>query len=269
MKVVYLNPFLKKFQKLKNKKVLLIAFIAFLFGLSFYLSLPQHIYTLAADQNRLVPIYYVDTPEKTVAISFDACWGADHTPKILKTLKDHGIKTTFFLTGYWLEKYPDMVKRISDDGHEIGNHTYTHPHHNKHSEAGVRKEIERTHQLIKEISGQEANLFRPPFGEYSNKVIQTIEGCGYKVIQWSIDSLDWKEIGKDALVKRVTEGLHEGAIVLFHNNGQYTAEALPEIIEYFKEEGYEIVPISELIYQHNYYIDPHSGAQKKSISSDN
>lgn len=205
----------------------------------------------------------MDTPEKKVAISFDACWGADQTPRILKTLKDYNLKTTFFLTGYWLEKYPDMVKRISDEGHEIGNHTYTHPHLNNLSEEGIRKEIERTHQLIKEISGQEANLFRPPFGEYSNKVIKAIEGCGYKVIQWSIDSLDWKEIGRDALVKRVTKNLHEGAIVLFHNNGQYTAEALPEIIEYFKEEGYQIVPISELIYQQNYYIDPHSGAQKK------
>lgn len=234
-----------------------------LLSLALYVKLPQYVIAVATGKNRLVPIYYVDTPEKKVAISFDACWGADHTPKILEILKNNNIKTTFFLTGFWLEKYPDMVKKISQEGHEIGNHTYTHPHLNTLSEEGIRKEIEKTHHLIKEISGQDAALFRPPFGEYNNKVIKTVENCGYKVIQWSVDSLDWKEIGKDSIVKRVVDKMHNGAIVLFHNNGEYTADALEEIINKLKEEGYKIVPISELIYHQNYYVDPNSGAQKE------
>lgn len=241
----------------------MVVLILFVFGICLYLNLPQHVYTTATGGDRQVPIYYVDTPEKKVAISFDACWGCEYTPDLLKVLKDHNIKTTFFLTGFWLEKHPDMVEKIDQNGHEIGNHTFTHPHLGTLSEEGIRKEIEKTHQLIKEISGQEPNLFRPPFGDYNNKVVKAIKDSGYKPIQWSIDSLDWKNIGKDSIVKRVTDRVHNGAIILFHNNGKYTAEALPEIIEQLQNKGYEIVPISELLYHQDYYVDPHSGAQKK------
>ncbi len=249
-----------------RRKALLAAIVLLSLGLSIFLDFPQNIVTVVTGQDRLVPIYYVDTPEKKVAISFDACWGAEHTPKILEVLRENNLKTTFFLTGFWLEKYPDMVKTISDEGHEIGNHTYTHPHLNTLSDSEIKTEVKRTHQLIKDICGQEANLFRPPFGEYSNKVIKALEECGYKTIQWSVDSLDWKEGGKEAIINRVTNKVHNGAIVLFHNNGKYTAEALPEIIEKLTAEGYTIVPISELLYQEDYYIDPHSGAQKKKES---
>ncbi|UNC93798.1 polysaccharide deacetylase family sporulation protein PdaB [Candidatus Contubernalis alkalaceticus] len=246
-----------------RKKAVLAAIVLLSLSLSIFLDFPQNIITVVTGQDRLVPIYYVETPEKKVAISFDACWGAEYTPKILEVLRENDLKTTFFLTGFWLEKYPDMVKQISEEGHEIGNHTYTHPHLNTLSEAEIKSEIEKTHRLIKDICGQEANLFRPPFGEYSNKVIKTLDECGYKTIQWSVDSLDWKEGGKESIVNRVTSMAHNGAIILFHNNGEYTAEALPEIIEKLTDEGFTIVPISELLYSNNYYVDPHSGAQKK------
>ena len=122
-------------------------------------------------------------------------------------------------------------------------------------------EIERVGNKILELTGKQPELFRPPFGEYSNKVITAAEKCGYKTIQWSIDSLDWQELGKEPMVKRVTESLHPGAIILFHNNGKYTAEALPEIIAFVKEQGYKVVPVSELLYKENYYIDSNTGAQ--------
>ncbi len=210
---------------------------------------------------RLVPIYYVDTEEKKAAFSFDACWGATYTPTLLEILRENDIKTTFFLTGFWVEKHPDMVREIAEEGHEIGNHTYSHPHLNNLSEEQIKTELERVGSMIFELTGRQPDLFRPPFGEYSNKVIKVAEECGYRTIQWSIDSLDWKEFGTEAMVKRVTERLHPGAIILFHNNGRYTAEALPEIIAYANEQGYRIVPISELLYEENYYIDSNSGAQ--------
>jgi polysaccharide deacetylase family sporulation protein PdaB len=196
-----------------------------------------------------------------VAFSFDASWGAAYTPTILEILRENNIKTTFFLTGFWVEKYPDMVEKISQEGHEIGNHTYSHPHLNSLSEEQIRVELEKVGTMILELTAKQPQLFRPPFGEYSNKVITAAEKCGYITIQWSIDSLDWKELGKEPMVKRVTESLHPGAIILFHNNGKYTAEALPEIIAFVKEKGYEVVPVSELLYKDNYYIDSNTGAQ--------
>lgn len=210
---------------------------------------------------RLVPIYYVETTDKKVAFSFDACWGATYTPALLEILRESNIKTTFFLTGFWVEKYPEMVRTIAEEGHEIGNHTFSHPHLNSLSEEQIKVELDKVGKMIEELTGVEPHLFRPPFGEYSNRTIMAIEKCGYQTIQWSIDSLDWQELGKDSMVQRVTENLHPGAIILFHNNGTYTAGALPEIIDFVKGKGYEILPISELLYKENYYIDSNTGAQ--------
>lgn len=216
-----------------------------------------------AGGKRLVPIYYVDTPEKKIAISFDASWGAEHTPKILSILREHNIKTTFFLTGLWIDKYPDLVKKIADEGHELGNHTATHPHLNSLDKAAIKNELRQVHTILKELTGQEPKLFRPPFGEYSNKVIEAATELNYLTIQWSIDSLDWKDLTQEQIFTRVTSQLHPGAIVLFHNNGTHTAAALPDIIKYVHDAGYEIVKISDLIYQDNYYIDSSDGAQKQ------
>lgn len=217
---------------------------------------------VTANKQRLVPIYYVATQEKKIAISFDASWGAEYTPSILQILRHNNIKTTFFLTGFWIEKYPDLVKKIVAEGHELGNHTYTHPHLNTLDKPAIKNELERVHAALTALTGREPRLFRPPFGEYSNKVIETANELGYQTIQWSVDSLDWKELGKQTIVKRVTDKLHPGAIVLFHNNGRYTADALPEIISFAKSQGYTIVPISELLHREDWYIDPADGAQK-------
>ncbi|HHT46420.1 MAG TPA: polysaccharide deacetylase family protein [Firmicutes bacterium] len=245
-----------------KKPILFLLIAVLIFGAYFlFFSKTPIIPTQAGRQTRLVPIYYVDTKEKKVAFSFDACWGASHTPALLEILRENNIKTTFFLTGFWVEKFPEMVKKICEEGHEIGNHTYSHPHLNGLGEQEIKIELERVGNMIFELTDVQPTLFRPPFGEYSNKVIKAAEKCGYLTIQWSIDSLDWQELGKEPMVKRVTEKLHPGAIILFHNNGKYTAEALPEIIEYTKERGYTIVPISELLYKENYYIDSNTGAQ--------
>jgi len=227
------------------------------------LILPGGIIGVVSNNSRLVPIYFVETTEKKVAISFDASWGSEFTPRLLETLQENDIKTTFFLTGFWIEKYPDLVKKIADEGHELGNHTATHPHLNTLDKESVKSELERVHASLHQLTGKEPYLFRPPFGEYSNKVIEAASDLNYLTIQWSIDSLDWKELGKDTIVKRVTDQLHPGAIVLFHNNGRYTADALPEILKFMKDNGYTVVPISELLYKDNYYIDNSNGAQRK------
>jgi polysaccharide deacetylase family sporulation protein PdaB len=223
----------------------------------------RYVMEVMAQTNKLTPIYRVQTEEKKLAISFDACWGADKTGEILSILKENGdLKTTFFLTGFWLEKYPELVKKIAESGHEIGNHTFTHPHLNSLSEQQIKEEISKTHNLIHQLTGQSPVLFRPPFGEYNNKVITTIEGMGYKIIQWDVDSLDWKNVSAQNIVQRVTSQASPGSIILFHNNGEHTAEVLKPILAKFKDDGYQVVPISQLIYQEKYYIDRHTGEQK-------
>ncbi len=227
------------------------------------LNIPGRLAAVVSPGERLVPIYYVETNEKKVAFSFDASWGAERTEKILDILKENEIKTTFFLTGFWIEAYPEYVRLIAAEEHEIGNHTLTHPHLNSLSGEEIRAEIKRVEQMIEKVSGQKTSLFRPPFGEYNNEVIEAASGLGYRTIQWSVDSLDWQNLTCDEIVERVTSRAHKGAIILFHNNGLYTADALPEIIASLRKKGYEILPISELIYDGDYFIDPNSGAQIK------
>ncbi|MGB9791069.1 MAG: polysaccharide deacetylase family sporulation protein PdaB [Thermacetogeniaceae bacterium] len=213
--------------------------------------------------DREVPIYSVETQEKKIAISFDAAWGADYTDRLLEILKEHDVKTTFFLTGIWVKKYPDKVKEIAAAGHEIGNHSTTHPHCAALSAEELKKEILENEEMIYKLTGRRTRLFRPPFGEYNNQVILTCRSLGYEVIQWSVDSLDWQEVGVESVVDRVLKNIHPGAIVLFHNNAKYTPQALPIILKSLKEQGYKIVPVSELLIKKDYYIEKHTGIQRK------
>lgn len=229
----------------------------------FYSILPKTFPVFGSAVERKVPIYRVETSEKKVAISFDAAWGSDVTLKLLDTLKKHNIKTTFFLVKFWMEENPDMTKRIAKAGHEIGNHSATHPNMGSLSVKDIRKEIKDTHDKIKELTGQDANLFRPPFGDYSDTLIETLNDMGYHVIQWDVDSLDWKDLSANAIYDRVIKGIKPGSIVLFHNNGKHTAEALEPIIKELKRRDYEIVPVSELLIKENYYIDSNTGEMRK------
>jgi len=146
--------------------------------------------SIADASNRKLPVYSVETPEKRVAISFDAAWGADGTDDILSTLKQYDVKATFFLCGYWVDKYPGEVKKIYEDGHELGNHSNTHPHGTELSLAQNEEEIMGVDEKIKKLLGISMNLYRAPYGDYNNTVIQAAEDCGYYPIQWDVDTLD-------------------------------------------------------------------------------
>jgi polysaccharide deacetylase family sporulation protein PdaB len=212
-------------------------------------------------QEPLVPIYAVETGEKKVSISFDAAWGSELTSDILTILDEYDVKTTFFLVKFWIEKYPEETKLIAAKGHEIGNHSATHPHMNTLSREEIYQELLETNRLIERLVGKTPRLFRPPFGEYNNSLITVVEELDMKTIQWSVDSLDWQDPSPGEIVDRVLELIEPGAIVLFHNNAQNTPSALRPILKHLREEGYQIVPISELIYWDDYYIDPHTGIQ--------
>ena len=252
-------------KKNPNIKLLTLFFLIFVAAYS-YLAYGSGALDVFSKSGKQLPIYCVDTQEKKIAISFDAAWGSDYTESLLKTLKEYDVKTTFFLVGFWVDKYPEMVKRIYAEGHEIGNHSSTHPKMSQLSEAQMEKELTETSKKIEALVDQKVTLFRPPFGDYSNKVIETCRRLGYHVIQWDVDSLDYKDFGVDSIVKKVTSKVQNGSIVLFHNNATYTKDALPIILKNLQDEGYKIVPISELIYKEDYYMD-HTGRQKQGPKS--
>ncbi|MGI6606186.1 MAG: polysaccharide deacetylase family protein [Peptococcia bacterium] len=210
--------------------------------------------------NKRLPIYAVDTSEKKVAISFDATWGNTRTPKILQILDEYGIKTTFFLTNIWVKQYPELSQEIKEKGHEIGLHSANHPNLTELSESKIKEELLGNAELIFQTTNYTPTLFRPPFGAYNNLVINTAEQLGFIPIQWSVDSLDWQNLTAEKIFQRVTTKIHPGAIVLFHNDGTNTPEALVSILTYLKKEGYTVVPISELLYKGKYDID-HRGFQ--------
>lgn len=212
---------------------------------------------------RRVPVYKVDTPEKKIALSFDATWGTENTEALLDLMDRFGVKTTFFLAGNWLEANPDWVKEIARRGHEIGSHSYAHAHMNRLSRAEIRADLARAHALIKELTGTDPWLFRPPFGEYGNALIEEAEQMGYVVVQWSIDSLDWKDVSASFMVERVLSRAGPGDIVLFHNAGKHTPEAVETILTRLQADGYRIVPVGELVYRDHYEIDPYSGLQRR------
>jgi len=220
-------------------------------------------YTVQAKEQKKLPIYSVDIPEKKMSLSFDAAWGADDTDTLLNILKDNAVTATFFLCGTWVDKYPDDVRKIAAAGHDIANHGNTHAHGAKLSLEQNKKEIKDCHDKIKAVTGLEANLFRPPYGEYNNTVLAAAEELNYYTIQWDIDSHDWMKKGIDYEINRVLnhKDLQNGSIVLFHNDAKYTPQTLDPIIKGLKEKGYELVPISQLIHKENFEMD-HTGRQK-------
>lgn len=168
------------------------------------------------------------------------------------------------MTGKWIENYPDDVKAIAAAGHDLGNHSENHLQMSTINASKCKEELMIPHEKVKELTGIEMNLFRPPYGDYNNTLIETANTIGYHVIQWDVDSLDWKDYGVDSIIDKVTNHKHlgNGSIILCHNGAKYTADALESVIITLKEKGYEIVPISKLIYTENYQID-HEGRQLK------
>lgn len=211
---------------------------------------------------RKVPVYYVDTAEKKIAITFDAAWGADKTQQIVDILKEKNIKATFFLVGFWVKDYPEMVKVIDDAGMEIGTHSNTHPKMSGLSEAQIKEELETSISLIKNITHKEVKVFRPPFGDYNDRLIGVCEQMGLQAIQWDVDSLDWKGLSPGEILSRVGKGVRNGSIILCHNNSDHIVDALPTLVDTLVERGFEFVTVSDLLLDKPYVVD-NNGMQKK------
>lgn len=138
---------------------------------------------------RQLPIYCVDTTEKKIALTFDAAWGNEDTAQILGILKKHGVRVTFFMTGGWVESYPDDVKAILAAGHDLGNHSENHKNMSQLSDAEKKEELMKVHEKVRTLTGYEMFLFRPPYGDYDNAVVNVAKENGYYTIQWDVETL--------------------------------------------------------------------------------
>lgn len=220
----------------------------------------------ASAQAKKLPIYSVDKSEKVCSLTFDAAWGNEDTQHLIDILNKYKVHATFFIVGQWVDKYPESVKALSDNGEEVMNHSNTHPHMPKLSKGEMLKEISECDNKIQKITGKAPILFRAPFGDYNNSLVEAVEGINHYCIQWDVDSLDWKGYDAQKISNRVLKNVKPGSIILFHNAALHTPEALPGIIEGLQKDGYKIVPASQLIYKDDYTIDV-AGKQHSNAAS--
>ena len=215
-------------------------------------------------KGRELPVYGVGRGDDRIALTIDAAWDADKTPFILDTLDKYGVKATFFLCGVWVKQYPDFVKEIARHGHEIGNHSLTHPHMSRMDAIAIQKELKDLDDMLEELTGRRSTLFRPPFGEYNDTVIQAAREAGYQVIQWSRDTVDWKQDrSAQTILDGVLKKLQSGDIILCHNNGYKIETYLPVLIETAQQKGFRFVTVSELLLSGETSIDNNGIQQAK------
>lgn len=215
---------------------------------------PESAATSVLAAKKELPVYSVERDDHVIAVTFDASWGADNTPKLLDILDEYNAKCTFFLVGLWVDKYPDMVQAIVERGHEIGNHSATHPHMSKLSESKMLEELRMMSDKVEKLTGVRPTLFRPPYGDYNNSVIRTVRNAGYEAVQWSVDSLDWKNISPQDMIRRAGK-VGKGDIILFHNDSQYLLDALPTLLQSYKEQGLQMVKVSDILLEGETTID--------------
>lgn len=190
---------------------------------------------------------------KQVALTFDDVPDPRFTPKVLDVLKKEGVKATFFAVGTRSKKHPGLVARIKREGHAIGNHSYNHAQFNKLTLNEFRDQIERTNRILKSITGQEPRLIRPPYGEINEEQLRWARKNNYKIVNWNVDSLDWKGLSKDQVKENILSATGPGAIILQHAGGgvgselQGTIEALPEVISELRSKGYTFVTLPEML----------------------
>ncbi len=202
-------------------------------------------------------IYREPTDVKVVALTFDDGPSPAWTPKILDALKEAGVKATFFMLGDHVARYPEVARRVAQEGHEIGNHSYDHHVLIYYKPEELEKEIKDTEKVIKEVTGETTRYFRPPKAWLTEKEKEEIKGMGYRVVLWSLNSKDWVTFDDKYIIRYIVRNIRPGDIILFHDSGgvfgteggnrKETVKTIPRLVEKLKEKGYRFVTISELL----------------------
>lgn len=238
----------------KRKAVVSAASLVLLLAIMFWAVNSPAVVGVSASERQL-PVYCVQREDKIVAISFDAAWGNEDTQTLIDILNKYKINATFFVVGEWVDKYPDSVKALADAGNEVMSHSNDHAHFAQLTAEQITANINKSNDKIEKVTGVRPNLFRCPYGEYNDTVINTVNEMGMTAIQWDVDSLDWKDLSAADISSRVLNNVKPGSIVLFHNAAKNTPEALPGIIEALLADGYTIVPVSQILLTGDYTID--------------
>lgn len=208
---------------------------------------------VSAEDLKQYDAYYIgDTSKKVIYLTFDAGFEAGYTPQILDALKKHNVSATFFLVGNYLETRPDLVKRMIEEGHSIGNHTYHHPDMSKISTLdSFQKEMTSLDELYEKTTGQvPTKFYRPPQGKYSTENLKMAKELGYKTFFWSLAYVDWyqdKQPTHEEAFKKLLGRIHPGAVVLLHSTSKTNAEILDELLTKWEEMGYTFGTLSELV----------------------
>lgn len=228
---------------------------AMLWAILLFVVLAYRENVISVFSSKLKPIYSAEVTTNEVGLTFDISWGEKTPEPILDILKEKGVKATFFISSPWASKHEDLVKRMVTDGHEVASHGNRHVDLNTLSPGEIEREIRSAHEVLLQISGQNISLLRPPNGAYDNKLISVSQRLGYQVIQWSVDSLDWKRPGPEAVINNVLNGLPNGHgagpgdIILFHasDSAPDTINALPVVIDQLRAKNYQLVPVGQLL----------------------
>ena len=210
--------------------------------------------SVAARERRL-PVYSVDRQDRKIALTFNAAWGDETTEGVLSLLRAQGIRATFFFVGEFAEKYPESVKKIAAEGHALGNHSMTHKDPTRLTYAEILEEISACNDAVEKAAGVRPRLYRAPSGSYDNKTVEAALSLGLTAIQWSADSIDWKNITPEKMTRRIAEKAFPGAILLFHLGKENTLEALPGILRELQAARYEFCTVEELLLSGETYID--------------
>lgn len=213
-----------------------------------------------APGKRELPVYSVETDKKVVALTMDTANGSVSFERIFDILDEYNVKVTFFVTGDWARDHAEIVNEAVRRGHEVGNHSMTHPHMSGMSRAQIEKELTETTEFLESVTGKRTMLFRPPYGDYDSNLVKVCRELGYQVVQWDVDSIDWRDLSVQEILSRVEKLTKNGSILLFHTNASQITESIPAVIKTLKAKGYGFVKASELVLYKDYTID-HTGRQ--------
>jgi len=192
------------------------------------------------------PVYHGDSKQKMVALTCNVDWGEEYLPGMLELFQAKKVKVTFFVTGRFADKSPDLVRKLAAAGHEIGNHGYEHFHPDQFSREENAAEVRKAEKALRGANVKVSRLYAPPYGESGPAVLQGAADCGYKTILWSVDTVDWQKPDPETIVQRVVGKMQGGDIVLMHPTDS-TLKALPTIIDRLQQNGYTLVTVSEML----------------------
>lgn len=191
-------------------------------------------------------IYQGNTGKKVVAICVNVDWGEEYIPAMLEEFKKAQAQVTFFVTGSWAEKNPELLKQMSEAGHSIQNHAYKHVHFSSLSDAEAQAQIKKAEAVIEKIIGKKTRFFAPPYGEQNDRLVKAAGEIGYELIMWSVDTIDWQKPSPQTIVKRVGNKVHNDAIILMHPTDP-TLQALPDLLAYLQDQGYGMITIDSIL----------------------